>query len=171
MDFTYLFTSLQGRVSRAKWWVGEAVLFVVFSALALIGNQTPIGPAISALVWIILYLPAYSLAAKRFQDRDKPGEMALYGYVPSIIATGLLSFGPVESDPRTLELPIGDVDVSVNWNTNTLGVICFLILTGVTAWFLIELGMLKGTPGPNRFGPDPLHRTDVKMQPMSHASG
>ena len=43
MDFTYLFTSLQGRVSRAKWWAGESVLFFVFSALALIGNQTPIG--------------------------------------------------------------------------------------------------------------------------------
>jgi uncharacterized membrane protein YhaH (DUF805 family) len=51
----------------------------------------------------------------------------------------------------------------------TLGVICFLILIGVTAWFLIALGMLKDTPGPNRFGPDPLSRTDVKMQPMGHA--
>jgi uncharacterized membrane protein YhaH (DUF805 family) len=27
-------------------------------------------------------------------------------------------------------------------------------LIGVELWFLIELGMLKGTPGPNRFGPD-----------------
>ena len=171
MDFTYLFTSLQGRVSRAKWWAGEAVLFIVFSALALIGNQTPIGPAISALIWIVLYLPAYPLAAKRFQDRDKPGETALYGYVPSIIAAGLLNFGPVETSPRTLDLPIGDVDVSLNWNTNTIGVICFIILISVTAWFVIELGMLKGTHGPNRFGPDPSSRTDVKMQPMSRTSG
>jgi uncharacterized membrane protein YhaH (DUF805 family) len=66
MDFIYLFTSLQGRVNRAKWWVGEAVLFLVFSATAFIGNQTTIGPAISALIWIVLYLPAYPLAAKRF---------------------------------------------------------------------------------------------------------
>jgi uncharacterized membrane protein YhaH (DUF805 family) len=51
----------------------------------------------------------------------------------------------------------------------TLGVMCFLVLIGVTAWFLIELGMLKGTPGPNRFGPNPLSRIDVKMQPMGHA--
>ena len=87
----------------------------------------------------------------------------------SSIAAGLPSFGPVEANPRTLELPIGDVDVSLNWDTNTLGVICFLILIGVTAWFLIELGMPKGTPSPNRFGPDPLRRTDVKMQPMGHA--
>jgi uncharacterized membrane protein YhaH (DUF805 family) len=169
MDFIYLFTSLQGRVNRGKWWVGEAVLFLVFSASALIANQTPIGPAISPLIWIILYLPAYPLAAKRFQDRDKLGETALYGYVPSIIAAGLLSFGPVEAIPRTIELPIGDVDVSFNWNTNTLGLICFFILIGVTIWFLIELGMLKGTPGPNRFGPDPLSRTDAKLQPMGRA--
>jgi hypothetical protein len=77
-----------------------------------------------------------------------------------------LSFGPVETNPRTLELPIDDVDVSLNWNTNTLGLICFFTLIGVTIWFLIELGMLKGTPGPNRFGPDPLRRADAKLQPM-----
>src|SRR5262249_11922923 len=164
MDFTYLFTSLQGRINRAKWWAGEAVLFLVFSALAVVGNQTPISPAISALIWIILYLPAYPLAAKRFQDRNKLAVTALYGYAPSIIACLLLSFGPVEASPRTIEPPIGDVEISLNWNTNTLGVICFLILIGVTTWFLIELGMLKGTPGLNRFGPDPLRRTDVKMQ-------
>jgi len=112
-----------------------------------------------------LYLPAYPLAAKRFQDRDKLGETALYGYIPSIIAVGLLSFGPVEGNPETLKLPVSGVDVSLNWNTNTLGLICFFILIGITVWFLIELGMLKGTPGPNRFGPDPLGvtRTDAMM--------
>ena len=88
-------------------------------------------------------------AVSMAQDQNgsgRAGREAPYGYVPSIIAAGLLSFGPVEANPRTLELPIGDVDVSLNWNTNTFGVICFLILIGVTAWFLIELGMLKGTP-------------------------
>jgi len=38
MDFTYLFTSLKGRIDRAKWWAGEFVLFVIFFAAALIGN-------------------------------------------------------------------------------------------------------------------------------------
>ena len=169
MDFTYLFTSLQGRINRAKWWAGEAILFLAFSVIALLGNQTMVGQAISALIWIILYLPAYPLAAKRFQDRDKPGETALYVYIPSIIAVGLLSFGPVQGTPQTLELPIGDADVSLNWNTNTLGLICFVILIVVTIWFLIELGMLRGTPGQNRFGPDPLRRVDATLQPTGHA--
>ena len=169
MDFTYLFTSLQGRINRAKWWAGEAILFLVFSVTSLIGNQTMVGRTISALSWIILYLPAYPLAAKRFQDRDKPGETALYAYILSIIAVGLLSFGPVQGNPQTLELPFSDVEVSLNWNTNTLGLICFVILIGVTVWFLIELGMLRGTPGPNRFGPDPLPRVDATLQPTGHA--
>jgi uncharacterized membrane protein YhaH (DUF805 family) len=30
------------------------------------------------------------------------------------------------------------------------------VIWGVGIWFLIELGILKGTPGPNRFGGDPL---------------
>ena len=153
MDFTYLFTSLQGRIRRTKWWLGEVILFVIFCIVALIGNQTIFRETISTLIWIILYLPAYPLAAKRFQDRDKPGKTALYGYIPTIIAVVLLAFGPVEENPRTLELPVGGFIVSFNWNTNTLGLICFFILISVELWFLIELGMLKGTPGPNRFGP------------------
>jgi hypothetical protein len=61
-------------------------------------------------------------------------------------------------ESRDAKAPVSGVDVSLNWNTNTLGLICFFILIGITVWFLIELGMLKGTPGPNRFGPDPARR-------------
>lgn len=160
MDFIDLFTSLQGRINRAKWWAGEVILFLIFSVTAWIG-ETIIGQTISTIIWIILYLPAYALTAKRFQDRDKPGETALYGYIPSIIVFGLLCFGPVERDPQTLVYSVGDFDVSMNWNVNTLGLICFFILIGITVWFLIELGMLKGTPGSNHFGPDPLGQSEL----------
>ena len=74
MDFTYLSTSLQGLIKRTKWWAGEVILFLIFSITAWIGNQTMIW----AIIWIILYLPAYLLAAKRFQDRNKPGERRLF---------------------------------------------------------------------------------------------
>ena len=156
MDFTYLFTSLQGRVNRAKWWVGQVVLFVVFAVCAFLANQTTIGPKLSAIIWIVLYLPAYPLAAKRFHDRNKRAETAVVGYVVSIIAAWLLSFGPVTTNPREIEVPFGDVYLTFYWNTNTLGLVCLLVLIGVAVWFLVELGMLKGTSGPNRFGADPL---------------
>ena len=63
MGFAYLFTSLRGRINRAKWWLGQAVLLIVFSAIAWIGEQTPFSSTISALAWVLLYVPAYPLAA------------------------------------------------------------------------------------------------------------
>jgi len=168
MVFASLFTSFKGRINRAKWWAGEFILLVIFFAGALIGNRTTIGQVtLPSLIWIILYLPKYPLAAKRFQDRNKSGKTALYGYIPSAIAVGTLIFGPVLLDhPQTLEIPIGDAVISSHWNTNILGLICFIILISVVVWFLIELGMRRGTPGPNRFGPDPLARTNAKLQPL-----
>jgi uncharacterized membrane protein YhaH (DUF805 family) len=87
-----------------------------------------------------LFYPGYAVAAKRFQDRDKPGQTALYGLVPVLIASLLQAFG-LTGTPQ---------------EPNALGWICTLVTMGVGIWFLIELGILKGTPGPNRFGGDPL---------------
>ena len=65
---------------------------------------------------------------------------ALFGLVPVLIAIMLNSFG-LTGDPG---------------GANAIGWICRLIYLGVGLWFAIELGSLKGTPGPNRFGGDPL---------------
>jgi uncharacterized membrane protein YhaH (DUF805 family) len=34
--------------------------------------------------------------------------------------------------------------------------ILHLISFGITVWAFVELGCLRGTMGPNRYGPDPL---------------
>jgi hypothetical protein len=39
---------------------------------------------------------------------------------------------------------------------NTLGVFAFFAIVGTLLWLFLEIGFLPGTPGPNRFGPDPL---------------
>jgi uncharacterized membrane protein YhaH (DUF805 family) len=39
---------------------------------------------------------------------------------------------------------------------NATYVVMSLLVIGLSLWALIELGLLKGTQGPNRFGPDPL---------------
>jgi uncharacterized membrane protein YhaH (DUF805 family) len=40
-----------------------------------------------------------------------------------------------------------------------------LLVAGLGLWLLVELGCLKGTAGPNRFGADPLGqaKTDVVL--------
>ena len=144
LDFQYLFTSFDGRINRAKWWAGMVILAVVnvvlgFILYALFGLSF-FARLLSIIIALALFYPTYAVCAKRFQDRDKPGIMALYGLVPLLIASLLQSFGWTGA-PAEL---------------NALGWICALITWGVGLWFLIELGILKGTPGPNRFGGDPL---------------
>ena len=144
MDFKYLFTSFEGRINRAKYWAGMIILAVISIILGLligaIFGPTILGNILVLLITAALFYPGYAVAAKRFQDRDKSGITALYGLVPVLIASVLQMLGLT----GTPEAP------------NALGWICSLVTMGVGLWFLIELGILKGTEGPNRFGPDPL---------------
>ena len=144
LDFQYLFTSFDGRINRAKYWAGTiilAIISIVFGAIigAIFGAST-FGAILVTLVTLGLFYPAYAVAAKRFQDRDKPGKTALYGLAPSLLANLLVTWG-LTGTPQ---------------EPNAIGWLCTLVNLGVGLWFLIDLGILKGTPGQNHFGGDPL---------------
>jgi uncharacterized membrane protein YhaH (DUF805 family) len=143
MDLSSLFLSLDGRINRARFWLGTVILAVVsFAATYLIVLLIGVSQgavALSAAVAFALAYPSYAVMAKRFQDRGKPGWLALIGLVP-VYATNLLyTFEVFDTlDPSPLAQGI-DVVISL-----------------ILLWFLVELGFLKGTQGPNRYGPDPL---------------
>ena len=119
-----LFTSLQGRIGRGKFWLGFLGLFianiVVSIILAMLGFGSDIDPATGALssgAWIGLLItlvifvwPSICIYGKRFHDRNKSAWWMMIMFVP---------------------------------------IIGFF-------WLLIECGFLKGTEGPNDYGPDPL---------------
>ncbi len=140
LDFTSLFTSRDGRINRARFWVGAICILIVWMLIDSIFGSSVFSRIVKLLVALALFYPAYAVAAKRFQDRDRAGQTALYGLVPVFIAILLYAFG-LTSDPTGAN--------AVRW-------ICTLIYLGVGLWFAIELGALKGTPGSNRFGGDPL---------------
>lgn len=144
MDLQYLFTSFDGRINRAKWWAGAVILAIISLILRLIieviFGSGFFGGFLTTLVALALFYPSYALCAKRFQDRDKPGMTALYGLVPSLLASLLDAWG-LTGTPAEL---------------NGLGWLCMLVYLGVGLWFLIDLGILRGTPGQNTYGGDPL---------------
>jgi hypothetical protein len=75
-----------------------------------------------------------AVATKRLHDRDKSAWWLLLFYlVPAIL--------------QTIAYYTGAVEVRL-----ILGLACLFIII----WYLIELGFLRGTTGPNRYGPDPL---------------
>ena len=140
VDFATLFLSREGRINRAKFWIGAACFIAVWLLVELVFGASIFGRIVKFLLAIGLFYPAYAVGAKRFQDRDRPRETALLGLIPVFAAIALDCFGLT-----------GDAS-----GANGLGWICRLIYLGVGLWFAIELGALKGTPGPNRFGGDPL---------------
>jgi uncharacterized membrane protein YhaH (DUF805 family) len=120
MDWNYLFTSFDGRISRQPFWIGSLVLgvasFVVSFVVAAIFGQGVFGSLLQFIVALAILYPSVAIAAKRFHDRDKSGWWILIVLIPFI---GLI-------------------------------------------WYIVELGFLPGTPGPNRFGPDPLGGSPVR---------
>lgn len=140
MDLQYVFASFGGRINRAKWWAGAIILLIIWLIVGGIFGSSLFGALISVIVTLVLLYPAYAVCAKRFQDRDRPGKTALYGLVPILMASLLQTWGLT----------------GTSQNLNGLGWICFLINFGVGIWFLIDLGILRGTPGQNRYGGDPL---------------
>jgi uncharacterized membrane protein YhaH (DUF805 family) len=145
MDWTFLFFSLDGRINRAKYWIGSLLIGAagIVAMLLIVWAVGLSDPAVKLAIAVALALmyPTYAVMAKRFQDRNRPGTLALFGIVPLILSNLLYTFGIF--DPA---------------NPTTLSQIFDLALVGISIWLLIDLGILKGTQGPNRYGADPLGR-------------
>ena len=80
MDLPYPFTSFQRHISRAEWWVGTSKLFV--SSRVIAGHYSRCFPS---TLWThtrnscppSIFSSGYAVAAKRFQDRNKPSAMSV----------------------------------------------------------------------------------------------
>jgi uncharacterized membrane protein YhaH (DUF805 family) len=145
MDFNYLFTSLDGRINRAKWWAGIVILIVINIIVALIigviFKDSMAGRIVAFIIALVLLYPGYALNAKRFQDRNKPAMFALVGAALGIVVSLISLFSPA-GNPMMMG--------------GALGAIIGIIAIAIGIWYLIELGILKGTSGPNQYGADPL---------------
>lgn len=148
MNLTTLLFSFQGRINRAKYWSAILIylaILVVCSVFAVIGfgissaipsTGAPVSYLLMAIFAIACLLTMWSSIAtgiKRLHDRDQSGWwMLVFSGVSTIVS--LLQ--------ETAATPS---------NKFVLGVGSF----AVTIWIIIELGCLRGTQGPNRFGTDP----------------
>jgi len=137
MDWIYLFTSLNGRISRQTFWIGFAFLAaaeLANSSLAYVIESE----RLRAIPDLALTYLEFALATKRANDRNlPPWVVALFFGINTALDLFVLFTGSF--DP---ESPIAEI---ITLPFAILGVI-----------LLIELGFRRGTEGPNRYGPDPL---------------
>ncbi|BCJ92002.1 DUF805 domain-containing protein [Terrihabitans soli] len=136
-----LLFGLQGRITRAPWWIGNIGITIITILIAFFAMAT--SPYLLVVILIFVYA-GFALSLKRAHDRDRPDWYVIVPYLLSLLSSvarfTMISSAP-EATPGTSELLLFAVDIVVSiWG---------LVL-------LIDLGFLRGTRGPNRYGPDPL---------------
>jgi uncharacterized membrane protein YhaH (DUF805 family) len=142
MSMTQLLFSFQGRLNRKPYWmtvIATMVIIIVLLlfALILIREHRFEFAGLTLALLVILYIPliwiGLAIGAKRLHDRDKSAWWLLVFYA----APGILS---------TAGNRLEDVGF----------IILHVISFAISVWAFVELGCLRGTSGPNRYGPDPL---------------
>jgi uncharacterized membrane protein YhaH (DUF805 family) len=130
----WLMFGFQGRINRAKYWLATVIYGVFVVALigaAFIFHFSGLFLAVFAIVCIVLFISGIAIGVKRLHDRDKSGWWLLLFYaVPALF----------DAMDRVLSPHL----------------IFNLVSIAITIWLIVELGFLRGTPGPNPYGPDPL---------------
>lgn len=144
-----------GRVSRKGLWLGfvlpyfllSAVLLMVFTLSFSNGRDSDLA-AIGGFFekWLVVILPVWwasiVISIKRLHDRN----ISAFWLLPMVLWAG------VGNGLMILNLEIFHIVQSLIF---VLGLIVMLI----NLWLGINIYFLRGTKGPNRFGPDPLERS------------
>jgi uncharacterized membrane protein YhaH (DUF805 family) len=136
-----------GRINRAKYWrslliLGVAGMFVGVILLTAAGIATPLFIIMVVIVFIPWLMWGLAIHTERLHDRDKSAWWLLVFYgVPAVL--GSLT----EAAWLT-----GLAGTALHYVLNILSLASFAL----TIWGFVELGCLRGTAGPNKYGANPL---------------
>lgn len=147
-SFAQFYFSLRGRISRSQYWLRfflpVLVIGFVLNLLQFAGLNG--ARTVSHLFNLLALWPGIAVLVKRIHDRNKSGGLVWALYAPlltAIVVTILAIIGAVMNSGEAGGLGF------------LAGALWFLVI-GVAIWFFVEFGCLRGTVGPNRFGPDPV---------------
>ena len=141
-----LLTSFTGRIGRQQWWLG----FVIVCAGNLLGGlllnpdfffaaALP-PPSWPDTLWqIALLYPATAITVKRFNDRDWPAWLG-FAFAP---LGALLYLAPHFGQAVAPQSP-------------AVWMVVFWVCAAYLLFAFVDNGFVRGTRGPNRYGPDPL---------------
>jgi uncharacterized membrane protein YhaH (DUF805 family) len=140
--------SLRGRISRSQYWLRFflpvfAVGFVLhlLQTLGVEGART-----VSHLFNLLVLWPGIAVLVKRIHDRNKSGGLVWLLYAPLLLAIVITIVAVIDA-------------VMNSGGGGGLGLFSgalWVIVAAVAIWFFVEFGCMRGTIGPNRFGPDPV---------------
>jgi len=113
------------------------LIAVATRAMIPSGLATAALAIITAVALLALAVPGYFIAIKRLHDRNKSGHwLWLFCLAPAVL--NLLA------------------KLAVMQGAAPVGIVIMLVSISISVWCFVEIACLRGTSGPNRFGPDPL---------------
>lgn len=154
------YMNFSGRARRTEFWyfiLFSCLLLIVAMALDVVCFNTPYG-VFYLLVALFLFLPQLAVSARRLHDTGRTSKWLLWNYlallvwaVAALVLSGLSAFaGGRDASAWFLIVLCGGCVLFFIWE------IVFLV------WFC-----LPGTPGENRYGPDPKQPDQEKSAPES----
>jgi uncharacterized membrane protein YhaH (DUF805 family) len=146
MNLGSIYTSFEGRITRKPFWVATILLAAValailFASLWAVGERDYMAIRLNGFVVTLVFLyPLLAVWVKRLHDRGRPGYMVIVFLVPWLLHQIANLIG-ITGDPTSV---------------NSLDVLFFGVNIVIGIWFVIDLGILRGTRGENPHGPDRL---------------
>src|SRR5262245_18582506 len=171
MSLTELLFSFKGRINRKPWWLATiavglaaSVITGIIEVAARTSGQTTVDPithqieptgifgVLVGVVGLVDVWIAFALSVKRLHDRDRTGWWLIWQLITVVLAVILV----------VVALAVPDEQGAV-WYA--LAGAAGLAAFAISVWLFVQIGFLRGTQGPNQFGPDPLGavRTDAQL--------
>lgn len=154
---------LDGRYSQRKFWLWSFLLPVFFFLLVipLTSMSDPRGSGGGAIALLVMAMPLLFLHGKlivhRLHDIGKPGRwFAVFTVLPVFMFVESFAI-------------YGQIPQSYEAQQFVQPIVLFLLLGSFALFFggFFVMGCLKGTEGPNQYGPDPLGEKKPESAPSA----
>ena len=165
----------EGRARRSEYWLW--VLFLVLANAALtavqfsfIGrNSINIGMGVIVVIKILfglgMIIPTFSVSVRRMHDSNRTGWWTILPttvfFISAIVyfsLNGVAFMGEMENMRNLSETSENPTAIAAAVMTIMRPLIWILVPTMLAKLVTFVFRVLDGTPGPNRFGPDPKGR-------------
>ena len=146
--FGQFYFSLRGRISRSQYWLRFFLpVFAIGFVLNLLQTLGVEGARTASHLFNLLVLwPGIAVLVKRIHDRNKSGALVWLLYGPLLVAILV----------TIVAIIYAVVNSGEAGGLGLLSGALWVLVVGIAIWFFIEFGCMRGTIGPNRFGPDPV---------------
>jgi uncharacterized membrane protein YhaH (DUF805 family) len=139
------YADFSGRAPRAEYWWYVLAIIIAFVVVKIIESIVGIngmvlgvyGP-LTILLWLATIVPSIAVSIRRLHDTNRSGWWILLPVVPYCIAFAL--------GGRSM----------MSGSMTSLGTAGIFMLIGAVGWIVLFIFyVLPGTPGGNRYGPNP----------------